>query len=58
MGKIWLEIVATFKAQQGTSNLPLVALLLLLLFLACGPFSDVTGDILEPALKHVRRFLR
>jgi hypothetical protein len=36
----------------------LVALLVLFAILACGPFSDTAGEIIEPLLKHLRRWMR
>jgi hypothetical protein len=58
MSRIWLDLVAAVKAQRGASNLPLVAFIVLFVFLICGPFSGTAEEIIEPALKHLRRLLR
>jgi hypothetical protein len=58
MHGFWVMLVNAIKAQRGTSNLPLVALLALFAFLACGPFSDTASEFVEPVLKHLRRLIR
>ena len=45
-------------SEKGASNFPVLALLILMAFLACGPFSDTAVDMLEPVLKEIRRLLR